>query len=93
MTKTVTIKDTRDNLAEIINRVAVAGDSYIVTKFGKPKAVIGPVGDTAKKTGKKRDAFTDALDKTFGMWADRDDIGDAAEYVRKIRAPRYTLEK
>lgn len=25
----------------------------------------------------------------YGMWADRDDIGDATEYVRKLREPRY----
>ena len=30
---------------------------------------------------------------TFGMWADRDDIGDAGEYVRRIRQPRYGTAK
>ena len=30
-----------------------------------------------------RDAI---LERTFGMWKDRDDIGDAVEYQRKLRA-------
>ena len=25
----------------------------------------------------------------FGIWADREDIGDVAAYVRALRAPRY----
>ena len=28
----------------------------------------------------------------FGMWKDRDDIGDAAVYARKLRAARYPLD-
>jgi metal-responsive CopG/Arc/MetJ family transcriptional regulator len=32
---------------------------------------------------KDRDAI---LERTFGMWKDRDDIGDAVEYQRKLRA-------
>ncbi len=30
---------------------------------------------------------------TFGMWADRQDVGDAGEYVRKLREPRYNARK
>ena len=26
------------------------------------------------------------VDNAFGIWADRDDIGDSVEYVRKMRA-------
>ena len=28
-------------------------------------------------------------DPAFGMWRDREDMADAAAYVRKIRQPRY----
>jgi len=31
--------------------------------------------------------------RTFGMWADREDVGDAGEYVTKLRQPRYAVEK
>lgn len=27
---------------------------------------------------------------SFGMWADREDIGEASEYVARIRQPRHT---
>jgi len=32
--------------------------------------------------------LTDNDDELFGMWKDRDDIGDASQYVRKIRKMR-----
>lgn len=28
-------------------------------------------------------------DPAFGIWRDREDMADAAAYVRKIRSPRY----
>ena len=31
--------------------------------------------------------------RSFGMWADRQDIGDAGEYVRQLRQPRYGAGK
>jgi hypothetical protein len=26
----------------------------------------------------------------FGMWCDRDDLSDVADYIRRLRAPRFT---
>ena len=31
--------------------------------------------------------------RSFGMWADRQDIGDAGDYVRQLRQPRYGAGK
>ncbi|MBM3342320.1 MAG: hypothetical protein FJY56_09440 [Betaproteobacteria bacterium] len=28
-------------------------------------------------------------DPAFGIWRDREDMADVADYVRKLRAPRY----
>ncbi len=28
----------------------------------------------------------------FGMWQDRDDLGDVEAHVRELRAPRYNLD-
>ncbi len=28
----------------------------------------------------------------FGMWQDRDDLGDVDAHVRELRAPRYNLD-
>lgn len=33
-----------------------------------------------------------ADDPLFGMWRDRDDMVDAAAYVRNIRAPRFNAD-
>jgi len=41
--KSLSIQETRNNLAEVIERVAIAGDKFIVTKFGKAKAIIVPL--------------------------------------------------
>ena len=31
--------------------------------------------------------------RSFGMWADRQDIGEAGDYVRQLRQPRYGAGK
>lgn len=51
---------------------------------GRPKAVMLPVGGEAgKPTIKAEDQ------PAFGMWADREDMKDAAGYVRGLRKGRY----
>ena len=39
-----------------------------------------------EKYAPSQDRVWAALRASFGAWADRDDIGDAAEYVEKIRS-------
>lgn len=78
MTQIITIKDTRNKLADIINQVAVSGDTFVITKFGQPKAMIGPIPQT--KVQKQ------ILKETFGAWAERGDIGDTAKWVLGLRA-------
>jgi len=83
----VSIKDTRDNLADIIDRVAVAGESFLVTKFGKVKAMITPMIMVKRGDNKEK-----ILKSTFGMWKDRKDMSDSAKWVRDLRnkeANRY----
>ena len=78
MTQTIPIKETRANLADLINQVAVGGTSFIITKFGKPKAMLVPVlPDKRRQTG---------LSASFGMWKDREDMKDHDKWVRKIRS-------
>ena len=31
-----------------------------------------------------------AIDLLFGIWRDREDMADVEDYVRKLRAPRYS---
>lgn len=40
-----------------------------------------------EKYGSSRSRAWEALRSSHGAWADRDDIGDGAEYVEQIRQP------
>lgn len=78
MLQSIPIKDTRIQLADLINQVDVAGKSFIITKFGKPKAMLVPVQSTFARAPAK-------LLPSFGAWKNRTDIQDSEEWVRKIR--------
>src|SRR3989338_7790204 len=80
MTQTLSIKDTRNRLAEIINQVAISGDEFVITKFGQPKAMIVPISTSKAKSQKS------VLEETFGAWKHRSDIKDSGKWVRELRA-------
>lgn len=44
----VSIKELRDSLADIIDQVAIGGKRFIITKYGKPRAMITPLSDLQK---------------------------------------------
>lgn len=79
MTQLISVKDTRNKLADVINQVAIAGDEFIITKFGEPKAMLVPVPISDKKSFKSN--FAEA----FGIWKDRKDIKNSAKWVRLLR--------
>lgn len=83
---TVSIKETRDNLSELIERVALAKESFLITKFGKPKALIVSAEDI-QKTKKARQ---EVLEKTAGLWTDRKDVKTGASWVKKLREKAST---
>lgn len=81
----ISTKELRDNLSEILERVAIGGQTFIVSKFGKKKAMISPVVEkrtASKKQGIKRDLRSLPA---YGMWKDRKDMADSAAWVRKMR--------
>ena len=82
----ITIKETRENLSELIERVALRGENFLVTKFGKPKAVIMPLG--TKDTNCR--AKISALEETAGLWAGRKDIKNSNFWVSKVRKKEST---
>ena len=73
----VSIKELRDSLADIIDQVAIGGKRFEITKFGKRRAVLSPV----KK--KKRVDFSKLSAR--GLWKDREDMKDPAQWVRELR--------
>ncbi len=77
MTQTLSIKDARNNLSDIVSRVEMRGDEIVITKFGKPRAMLVPI------VGKKVTARS--LDEVFGAWKNRKDIKDTGEWVRDLR--------
>ena len=78
----ISIKDTRDNLAELIEKVAIGKKTFIITKFGKPKAQLVPMGQKNLKSEVRRKKN---LEATFGIWKDRKDIKDSAKWVSDLR--------
>lgn len=87
-TATVSIKDARNNLSELIDRAAIAQESFLITKFGKAKAIIIPA-KINKTTKNKR---LEAIKQTAGIWKNRKDITDSAKWVaekRRVWSTRY----
>lgn len=81
MLQAIPIKETRNQLADLINQVDVAGKSFIITKFGKPKAMLGPVFNDRSRASARSKKLPG-----FGMWANREDMKDPEKWVRKIRS-------
>lgn len=81
MLQTIPMKDTRANLADLVNQVEIAGKSFVITKFGKPKAMLVPVLDDRMRKSIKPKKLPG-----FGIWADREDMKDPDVWVRKIRS-------
>jgi len=77
MSTIVSIKDVRDKLADIIARVEMTGDKVIITKFGKPRAMIVPLSNEK--------AVKIDLSESFGAWKNRKDIKNTAKWVREMR--------
>ncbi len=89
MIQTIPIKQARANIADLVNQVDISGKQFIITKFGKPKAML-----VATDTPKKR--ITKSMEKLpgFGMWKNRKDMKDSAKWVRDLRkqwSSRYDL--
>lgn len=71
----VSIKETRNNLSELIERAALAQETFLVTKFGKPKALIVSAQNFMADKGNKNDI----LKATAGLWAGRKNVKNNRE--------------
>ena len=73
--QTISTKELRDKLSEILERVAIGRETFVIKKFGKVKAMITPVVKEEK------------FDKlpAFGIWKNHKGMKDSATYVRKLR--------
>lgn len=78
MIQQVSIQDARNDFANLVAQTAIAGRQFVITKFGKPSAMLVPV---QKRTNKK----LSGLDAAFGLWKDRKDIKDTAKWAANLR--------
>lgn len=79
--QTFSIRETRAQLSDIVNQVAFGHKTFVITKFGKPKAIISRADATQiVATGGKK-----ANLPGFGLWADRVEMRDAGAWVEKQR--------
>ncbi len=78
MIQNISIKDTRNKLADIVNQVEIGKDIFVVTKFGKPKAMIVPVSQSKLLNDS-------GIEESFGVWGKRNDMKDSTKWVRNIR--------
>ena len=77
--QTRSIKETREQLSQLVEEVAIAKKRYLITKFGKPKAMIIPISKLPKKQK------LSGLEASFGIWKNRKDIQDSAKWVANLR--------
>jgi antitoxin (DNA-binding transcriptional repressor) of toxin-antitoxin stability system len=80
-----TIVDLRYKMKHVL-RAIDRGETVTVLYRGKERAKLTPIapppGSGAPKTKDQ---------PLFGLWKDREDIGDPASYLRRLRLPRRAL--
>jgi hypothetical protein len=77
-----TFVDLRVKSAEILEALN-RNESVTVYYRGQPKAVMQPLVDSERGPEKAE------RHPAFGLWRDRDDMGDVREHVRTIRRGRF----
>jgi prevent-host-death family protein len=78
-TNQISTKELRNQLASVVDRVALRGESFVVTKFGMPRAVLMPLSQTQVMSDAEAGLI---LKESFGSWKQRK---DAVTEARKIR--------
>lgn len=82
--KYISVKDLRQDLASVLDRVALRGETFAVTKFGVLRATINPA--VKKLSGDKMDV-EESLKQSFGTWK-RTDTALALSQQIRARAER-----
>lgn len=79
---TIPLKDARQRFSELVDRAALVRESFVVTKFDKPKAMIVPIPMRLNvRKGDRRQGITALI----GLWKDRTDIDNTARWVATRR--------
>lgn len=79
----ISAKDLRTHtrlLLEAVDR----GEEVTITYRGRPRARVVRIDDAVPEKGPRAEEAD-----MFGLWADRADLEDPAEYVEKLRKGRF----
>jgi antitoxin (DNA-binding transcriptional repressor) of toxin-antitoxin stability system len=79
-----TIVDLRYNMREVL-RAIDRGEAVTVLYRGKERARLTPIAPASDSVPKTKDQ------PLFGLWKGREDLGDPASYLRRLRLPRRAL--
>ena len=80
----ISAKELRTHMRQLIARLA-RGEEVILTYRGRDAARIVPVEQPPAT-----EASSEAVDKLFGLWRDREDLPhDVEAYVDELRRSRY----
>lgn len=76
----ITAKDLRSQTRLLLDAVD-RGEEVTITFRGRPRARVVSIEENRETTVGETELF--------GLWADRDDLEEPAEYVRQLRRSRY----
>lgn len=83
--KQTTFVQARSNLSEIVDRVAEQGETYVVSKRQKPRAVIIGIDRYQELTGTSKHLKNIGGKRVFKIGGIGKAVGDIDEAIRKIR--------
>jgi prevent-host-death family protein len=76
----ITAKELRSQTRLLLDAVD-RGEEVTITFRGRPRARVVSIEENRETTVGETELF--------GLWADRDDLEEPAEYVRQLRRSRY----
>ncbi|PIS17920.1 hypothetical protein COT54_02090 [Candidatus Collierbacteria bacterium CG09_land_8_20_14_0_10_46_12] len=89
-TTRVTVADFRNNMSDYMNRARYGDEIIVIEKWGKVPLRLEQMVEKKQKNAKSDKAKArieriKALNATFGMWADREDMKDSVKWVQDLR--------
>jgi prevent-host-death family protein len=86
--KVMSFVQARTKLSEIVDRVAESGDTYIVSKRQKPRAVIIGIDRYRELSGTSKYMKNVGKKKIFKLGSIGTAVGDIDEAIRELRKSR-----
>jgi len=88
--ESVSIAEAKSSFSEYISRVAYAGESFLITKRGKPVAGLVSYKELEKI---KKIKESDGLKSLLGSWKEVEGFSDALDEIYKDREKDIEIEK